>query len=92
MCLHISKPVAGKHGMRGSAFKLPMRTIAPFVAMPFVPNSFLLLVVRPLLLLANIVTTSKALVTRSDALCSVRSVLLLLVVRPGAPFVASDRS
>ena len=47
------------------------------VAMPFAPSSVL-------------VPSSKALVTRSDAL--VPSSFLLLVVRPGAPNVASDRS
>ena len=38
-----------------------------------------------------LVTTSKALVTRSDALVP-SSVLVPFVVRPGAPFVESDRS
>ena len=45
--------------------------------------SFLLLVVRPGASSSVLVTTSKALVTRSDAL--VTSSFLFLVVRPGAP-------
>ena len=53
------------------------------VAMPFVTSSFLFPVVRPGAPSSVLVTTSKALVTSSDAL--VTSSFLFLVVRPGAP-------
>ena len=45
---------------------IPSSVRSLLVAMPYAPTSFLLLVAMHLFLIANIVTTSKALVTSSD--------------------------